>query len=137
MSRKVAEWVGKTDDSMPPARVRLRILRRYDHKDYITGLPIVDGTPWTPDHIIALCNGGKNIESNLAPVIRGKTHKEKTESDLKTRAKIDANSKAAFGLKPETKRPIQSAGFPKKVRNTDKLPMLPPRGLYETIEEPR
>ncbi len=60
MSREVAEWIGKTDDSMPPERVRLRILRRYNFTCYKTGVPIAPGSKWQLDHIIAIINGGKN-----------------------------------------------------------------------------
>ena len=101
MSRSVPEWIGKTDDAMPPPHVRLRILRRHNHRCHWTGLEIRAGDNWTPDHIIALCNGGRNVESNLAPILRGKPHAEKTAQDVAIKAKTDRMAKKHFGLKPK------------------------------------
>lgn len=38
MSRTVREWIGKTDDSMPPKLCKLRFVDRQDGKCAISGL---------------------------------------------------------------------------------------------------
>lgn len=85
--RAVDEWVGKTDDAMPPPRVRLRIFERYNGICYLSGIKISPGMKWQPDHIIAIINGGKNCESNMAPALT-EPHRVKTNADLKIKSKI-------------------------------------------------
>lgn len=81
MSRAVAEWVGKTDDTPVPQRVRLRIFEREKGICHISGRKIQPGELWDADHKIALCNGGEHRESNLFPALRDK-HREKTAEDV-------------------------------------------------------
>lgn len=88
MSRSVDEWIGKNDDAMPPPRVRLRIFDAHGGVCHISKRKIRAGELWDLDHVIALCNGGENRESNLAPALRDK-HREKTADDVKQRAKDD------------------------------------------------
>lgn len=88
MSRSVDEWIGKTDDSMPPPRVRLRIFDAHGGVCHISQRKIRAGELWDLDHVLALCNGGENRESNLAPALRDR-HREKTADDVKQRAKDD------------------------------------------------
>ena len=88
MSRDVPEWIGKTDDTPPPPRVKLRIFERCGGVCHISGRKIRPGDKFDYDHITALCNGGENRESNLAPAIR-EHHREKTADDVKQRAKDD------------------------------------------------
>ena len=114
MSRSVPEWIGKTDDSPIPPRVQLRVFDEYGGKDYITGQKIRAGDDWQCDHIIALCNGGENRESNLAPVLK-KNHTKKTAKDVAIKAKTDRIRKKHLGIHPEPKgnaklqsRPFQS-----------------------------
>jgi len=97
MSRTVPEWIGRTSDSVPPPRVKLRILKRHNNRCYLTGHEFRDGDRIEFDHIVALCNGGANCESNLAPVLADK-HKEKTRSDVEQRAKTDRMVKKRFRL---------------------------------------
>lgn len=75
MARAVVEWIGKTDDTPAPPRVRLRIFIREDGVCKLSGRRILVGEPWQLDHEIAIINGGKNRESNLFPVLVDK-HKE-------------------------------------------------------------
>lgn len=109
--RSVPEWIGKTPDTPIPPRVRLRILLRYDGRDYLTGQKITAGTPWEIEHIKAIILGGEHRESNMAPVIKGKAHQEKTKRDVAAKKKIARVAKAHYGLKP--KSGIVSAGFQK------------------------
>ncbi len=86
--RRVDEWIGKNDDAMPPPRVRLRIFDAHGGMCHISKRKIRAGELWDLDHVIALCNGGENRESNLAPALKDK-HREKTADDVKQRAKDD------------------------------------------------
>lgn len=67
MSRSVAEWIGKTDNTPIPDRVRLRVFDKHDGRCYICTRKILAGEYWEADHVHALVNGGPNRESNLAP----------------------------------------------------------------------
>jgi 5-methylcytosine-specific restriction endonuclease McrA len=87
MTRAVPEWIGKTDDTRAPPRVRARVFMAYDGKCYLTGKRITPADHWELEHVIALINGGKNRESNLAPVLAGKPHKEKTAVDVAIKSK--------------------------------------------------
>jgi 5-methylcytosine-specific restriction endonuclease McrA len=107
--REVPEWIGAHPDSEIPKRVKLRILIAYGGKCYRTGHKFRAGDPIEFDHIIALANGGQHRERNIAPILGGKPHKEKTASDLKTKGKIDRLFASHHGLR-KPKRP-----FPKRV----------------------
>lgn len=65
MSRTLPEWIGKTDDQVPPARVRLRVFDREKGICHKCGKPILIGERWTLEHLKALINGGENREANL------------------------------------------------------------------------
>ncbi|WLT07795.1 HNH endonuclease signature motif containing protein [Bartonella apihabitans] len=65
MPRKVKEWIGKTDDTMPPPSVRLRIFERDGGRCRLTGKKILAGDKWDLDHIIPLADGGENREAIL------------------------------------------------------------------------
>jgi hypothetical protein len=71
MPRSVAEWFGRTDDTQPPPRVRLRVLQRFDRccdPEGGCGRTIRPGDRWSCDHRIAIINGGENRERNLHPL---------------------------------------------------------------------
>ncbi|MDO8986082.1 HNH endonuclease [Cypionkella sp.] len=97
MSRAVEEWVGKTDDTAIPPRVKLRVFETHGGICYLTKRKILPGDDWDCDHVLALCNGGENRESNLSPAIRS-AHRAKTVSDVKKRAKTDRVRKKHLGL---------------------------------------
>jgi 5-methylcytosine-specific restriction protein A len=98
MARRVPEWEGRTDDAMPPPHVRARIFDRCGGKCHISGRKIRPGDKWDLDHIVALCNGGKNIESNLAPALADK-HKEKTAEDRAEKADVDHKRLKHLGIR--------------------------------------
>lgn len=81
MSRTVPEWVGRTDDTPVPPRVKLRVFEKYKGICYLSDRKIMPGDRWDTEHKIALCNGGENRESNLAPALADK-HKKKTAEDV-------------------------------------------------------
>jgi 5-methylcytosine-specific restriction enzyme A len=98
VSRSVEEWVGASDDAVPPPRVRLRVFERHGGICYLSGRKIHAGEQWELDHVRALCNGGENRESNLAPALK-EAHRKKTASDVKLRAKDDRVRKKHLGIK--------------------------------------
>lgn len=104
--RSVEEWIGKTDDTPAPPRVRLRVFERYEGVCHWSGRKIRPGDAWDADHVIAIINGGENRESNLAPILRGKSHKEKTAQDLAEKSKTyERRKKHLLGKK--SKQPMR------------------------------
>ena len=65
MPRSVEEWVGKSDDTQAPPRVRLRVWDRCDGKCHRCARAIPVGDAWILEHFVALINGGENRERNL------------------------------------------------------------------------
>jgi 5-methylcytosine-specific restriction protein A len=92
------EWIGKTDDSRPPPYVRLRVFNKYQGICYLSERKIVPGEKWHVEHIVALCNGGENRESNMAPALVA-PHKIKTKQDRATKAKNDHVRQRHLGIK--------------------------------------
>lgn len=86
--RSVDEWIGKTDDSMPSAACKRRILDRQGWKCAITGVEFRDGVKAEYDHVTALWLGGENRESNLQ-AITSEAHKAKTKTEATVRAKVN------------------------------------------------
>lgn len=106
------EWVGKTDDSRPPRHVRLRVFEGHGGICYLSKVKIQVGDKWELEHIVAICNGGENRESNMAPALVA-PHKAKTKQDRATKAKNDSVRQKHLGI-TGPKRKIQSAGFQKR-----------------------
>lgn len=120
MSRQVSEWRGKTDDSMPPPRVRLRIFDRHHGICHISGRKIQPGEAWELDHIIALANGGLNVESNLAPALKEK-HREKTAADVAEKSRVYRKRTRHIGIKTRKGRPMpgsKASGWKRKMDGT-------------------
>jgi len=108
--RTVKEWQGRTDDSRPPPSVRLRIFTRANGICHISGRKIMPGEAWDVEHILAICLGGKNVESNMAPAL-AKAHRSKTKQDRAQKAKNDAVQMMNLGIRRPSR--IKSAGFRK------------------------
>lgn len=110
--RSVPLWVGKTDDAKVPLRVRLRIFERDGGRCWLSGRKIMPGDVWELEHKIALCNGGRHAEDNLAPALKA-AHKDKTAEDVGIKSKT-ARVRAKFlGQWPKSSRPLKGRGFPK------------------------
>jgi 5-methylcytosine-specific restriction protein A len=110
MTRAVEQWVGATDDAMPPPRVRLRIFQAHGGKCHRSRRKIRPGDNWALDHILAIINGGKNVESNLAPILED-FHKEKTAEDMAIKSKTYRMAAKHNGTWPKSKAKIKSRGF--------------------------
>ena len=109
MTRSVPEWIGKTDDSPIPPRVRVRVFERHNGVCHLSGRTIRAGEAWDCDHIIALANGGRHAESNLAPALRDK-HKLKTAQDVREKSIVYRKKAKNLGLK-KAKRTIPGRRF--------------------------
>jgi 5-methylcytosine-specific restriction enzyme A len=103
MPRKVDEWVGKTPDTKIPPRVKERVFKAHGGRCYLTGREIRPGDLWDIDHIVALVNEGKNVESNLAPVLRD-AHRKKTAEDVAMKSKDRRVHQKFIGIQPNSKR---------------------------------
>lgn len=116
--RELPEWIGKTDDQAIPARVQDRVFQRYGRICQCgCGLKIVEGDKWDCDHKIALCNGGKHIESNLQPMLK-EHHKRKTRDDIAIKSYNYRRRLAHAGIKRRKSRPMpfgKADHFKKKV----------------------
>lgn len=96
--RATKEWIGATPDSPVPPRVRLRIFERHNGICHVSGRKIMPGDVWDLDHIVALCNGGENRESNLALALV-EPHKHKTRRDRAAKKKDDRVRKRHYGIR--------------------------------------
>jgi len=65
MTRAVETWIGKTDNSAIPPRVRLRVWDRERGKCHRCARKIPTGDAWIIEHRVAIINGGANAEPNL------------------------------------------------------------------------
>lgn len=88
MARTVTEWQGRTDDTPPSDKCKLRILARQNDCCAISGRPFTSKEKPEFDHKTPLWLGGRNCESNLQ-AIHGDVHKRKTQAEAKVRAKSD------------------------------------------------
>lgn len=104
--RSNEEWVGKTDDTPVPPRVRDRVFLAKGGRCHKCTRKIRAGETWTCEHVIALINGGKNAERNL-DLTCCNCLPAKNAEDLAEKSKIYAIRSKHLGLskpkKPFTK----------------------------------
>lgn len=112
MTRSVPEWIGATDDTAIPPRVKARVFLAHDGICHISGRKIRPGEAWQCDHVKALINGGENRESNLAPAL-AEAHREKTAEDVAIKSKVARTRAKHLGIWPKGPK-IKSRGFPKR-----------------------
>ena len=105
MSRALPEWIGKTPDSNPPPRVRLRVFQRYDGRCQCgCNRKILAGEKWELEDTKALINGGESRESNFKPWL-AEHHKGKTKQDVAIKSKTYRMGRRHAGIrKPRTIR---------------------------------
>lgn len=132
MSRSLPEWVGKSDDTPIPPRVRLRVFEAHGGVCYLSKRKIAAGEPWDCDHVIALINGGQNRESNLAPALKDKHH-EKTAQDVDTKSKTYRMQAKHNGTWPKSETPLRSRGF---ASSRGKPPACPSQDGYREAMNP-
>jgi hypothetical protein len=106
MPRTSAEWIGKTDDTPVPARVRLRVLDRYDRQCDTCKRDIRAGDSWTCDHVKPLILGGPNRENNLHPLCAW-CHGPKTAGEVQVKSQNYKRARKHAGIKTRrTNRPL-------------------------------
>jgi hypothetical protein len=121
--RAIPEWIGKTPDTAVPERVQRRVFDAYAGRCYLSGAEIRAGDVWQIEHIKALCNGGENRESNLAPVLV-EPHREKTRRDRAEKDKVESVRRKHLGIRDARRRIIPGSRLsPFKQR-------LGPRGAF-------
>jgi len=112
MTRELPEWIGKTDDSAVPPRVRVRIFDRYDGCCQCgCNRKIMAGESWDAEDTIAIINGGQRRESNLKPWL-SEHHPKKTALDVAEKSRVYRKRAKFLGVMPKRQK-IQSAGFRK------------------------
>ena len=119
MARETPEWIGKTDDTKVPLRVRLRVFLAGSGKCYSCHRTIKPGDAWELDHVKALINGGEHREKNLAPICEW-CHKPKTAEDVEEKAATYKSRLKHYGLK-QSKNPIpgsKRSKFKKKLNGS-------------------
>lgn len=125
MARKTQEWIGATDDAMPPPRVRQRIHDRANGVCHICTLPIKPGETWHADHMVAVIAGGENRERNLAPA-HAHCNLAKGITETKEKAKVAKKRQKHLGIKAP-KQKIPGRGFPAPDKPARDSKPLPPR----------
>ena len=128
MARSVKEWIGNTDDTRAPPRVRLRIYDYYNGICQLSKREILVGETWELHHSKALIEGGENRESNLIPVLVS-PHKAETKRQMAEKKKINAIRKNHIGI-TKPKNSIKSRGFQqtttsKRTKLSDKIMARP------------
>lgn len=131
MPRSTKEWVGKTDNHMPPATVRQRILDRENRTCHVCG-GAIDKPGWHADHVPPLKDGGENRESMIKPA-HDICHRRLTAQQAIERAPIERKKMKHSGA-ARPKQSIKSKSFPKTEKPKriakDALPPLPKTQLY-------
>ena len=118
MSRSTPEWKGKTDDTVLPARAKIRIFDAFKGCCAICGNRIMGSLRPAYDHRIALINGGRNVESNFQ-LLCVPCHKDETGADVKIKAKTARIRKRHLGIRKPSKFPgSRDSKFKKKIDGT-------------------
>lgn len=106
MSRSVKEWIGKTDDTAAPPRVRDRVFTTKDRRCHACNRQVPEtGETWTCEHLIAIINGGANRESNLG-VTCCNCLPAKNAADVAQKSLVARKRKKARGIKARKGRPM-------------------------------
>jgi 5-methylcytosine-specific restriction protein A len=126
--RTLNEWRGKTDNHMPPATVRQRILEREKHTCHICEGKI-DRPGWHADHVPPLKDGGENREYKIKPA-HDKCHRKLTAQQAIDRAPIERQKlKASGAVKPSSSLARKAPKQPKESRHAPQRP----RSLFREV----
>jgi 5-methylcytosine-specific restriction endonuclease McrA len=105
MTRTTPEWIGKTDDTPVPPRVRLRVFEKYGGVCQICTVKIRDKR-WICDHALAIILGGYNRERNLQPIHEECDRKIKTPFDVAQKRINNRVRSKHLGIKKRKGRPM-------------------------------
>jgi 5-methylcytosine-specific restriction endonuclease McrA len=105
MARSVPEWVGATDDTAIPQRVRLRVWERCEGRCGECGRKIGPSDSWIIEHLLAIINGGQNRENNLG-VTCGWCKPDKDRKDVAVKVKSARVRAKHAGVKKTSGRPM-------------------------------
>jgi len=117
--RQVPEWIGKTDDTPVPPRVKIRVFLKFAGICCECGTKI-GGKRWICDHRTAIINGGQNRERNLGP-IHESCDKSKTAADVEEKARIYRKTAKELGVTLKKSRPMpgsRASGWKRKIDGT-------------------
>ena len=114
VGRSCEEWRGETADDVPPPRVRLRVFDRHHGICWRCTRKIAAGERWQCDHVIAVINGGKNWESNLAPLCSW-CEPEKNAEDVAEKSATYKTRAKHVGIETTAKRPFSDPRLLRKV----------------------
>lgn len=104
MSREVPEWIGATDDTPIPPRVKVRVFERCNGHCCECRVRIVGSISPEFDHVTAIANGGRNAESNIQLLCKP-CHAAKTKGDVAEKSFLYRKRLRAIGIKkPRTIR---------------------------------
>jgi 5-methylcytosine-specific restriction enzyme A len=120
MTRSVPEWIGKTDDTPVPDRVRLRVWERFEGKCHKCQRKIAAGESWTCEHLTAIINKGPNRESNLN-ITCDWCLPGKNAEDVAEKSVIARKRKKDIGIKSAKGRPLpgtKRSGLRKRMDGT-------------------
>jgi 5-methylcytosine-specific restriction enzyme A len=121
VSRSTDEWIGKTDDSAIPLRVKERVARAAH--DLCVKCDRKVGAKLRPefDHVTPLILGGQNRESNIQ-LLCHECHGAKTKLDVKLKAKVArVHTKLSLGIRANKGRPMpgsRASGLRKRMDGT-------------------
>ena len=96
--RATPEWIGKTDNSVPPPSVKRRIIESQDNRCALTAVEFRPGCKIEFDHKVDLWLHGENRESNLRAVTKA-AHRKKTDAQATIRAKVMRQKEKHLGLR--------------------------------------
>lgn len=102
MPRRVNEWTGRTDDSVPPPNIKRRIAVSANYTCEICGRECKHGRG-DVDHKLSLESGGENREANLQWVCRTPCHSRKTADEAAKRAVAHKTQIGVAGINPQSK----------------------------------
>lgn len=108
MTRRVKEWIGRSDDTVVPPRVRLRVWKK-DGKACAQCTRSLPAEAFETDHKQAIINGGANRESNLRTLCEW-CHKKKTAGDVAEKSAVYGSQLRHTGIQRKRKWPSLPGG---------------------------
>ena len=129
MARSVPIWIGKTDDSAVPPRVRLRVWDGEQGKCHRCRRKIPSDDAWIIEHRQAIILGGANAEPNLC-LSCSWCKPAKDAEDAAAKSKIASTRAKHLGIRPPSR--IRSAGWGKAApQKTASTPLTKRVGYFE------